>query len=343
MNMTDGLVPDLSIYDRGDYHRFLSAHLQFLSGLCDLSNQSVNAFLKQFLSSLFITAYLLPQSVFNARINSLIEENKSNAPETLLRLLLLLRTTNHGNAIISAYGTNFEYIIPQMPWNMTDVYVMPTEAITYDSGCSCALNATCTIPAAFIDTNSSETISIKGLKMGCTPSESFLASTLECFYDSSCISLIQEHAQSTNKNNTIISLQTYSSRFSMNTSIIDLLNDLFVENWSITINYSLYFDQCSPAVCSYTYIQKLNSLYTITQLLGLCGGLTIVLRWICPTFIYLLVNIYQRWKRRTNLVQPIYTIQLENIQTTSNTPNSSNARKSVIKALRQLYYLFISF
>jgi hypothetical protein len=109
VNVTDGLVPDLSIYDVRDYRRFISAHLQFLTGLCNLSIQSVNDSIRQFLSSLFITTQLQSPTDFHIHIDSLVEQSKSNAPATFTRLLFLLRGTNHGNAIVSTYGTNFEY------------------------------------------------------------------------------------------------------------------------------------------------------------------------------------------------------------------------------------------
>ena len=128
-----------------DYRRFLSAHFQFLSGLCDLSNQSINAFLKQFLSSLFLTINLSLESIFNIQINSLIEQNKSNAPQIFLHLLFLLRSTNRANAIISSYGTNFQYLIPSNIENQTGVYVLSTESLTYDKNCLCVLNSKCTI------------------------------------------------------------------------------------------------------------------------------------------------------------------------------------------------------
>ncbi|CAF4171623.1 unnamed protein product, partial [Adineta steineri] len=243
INITTGLLSNLSNYDRRDYRRFLSAHLQYLAGLCDLSNQSVNAFIQQFLSSLFVTIELLPQSILNTQMEALIEENKSDASVMLLRYLSLHRDINHGNAIISSYGTNYEYLVPERSSeNRIIAYVMRTQGIVYDNNCSCALNASCTIPANFIQTNSSETIPIQGLRMGCTPTESFFASTLECFYNLSCINLIYEHINcSSNVNNTNV-LEPPS----INTPVIDLITKLFIDNWSVTINYTLYFNQCLP-------------------------------------------------------------------------------------------------
>ncbi|CAF3993155.1 unnamed protein product, partial [Adineta steineri] len=196
-NLLAGLVPDLSIYNTTDYRRFLLAHLHFLNGLCQISIQTVNNSVSQFLSSTLSNTQLISEALFRLQIDSLIEQSQLDAPTIFNRILFLLRTINHGNAIVSVYGTNFEYIVPLVdPYESYAVL----QAVIYDNNCSCGLNPTCTTQANFISNNASEIIPIKGLKMGCTPSESLLASTLECFYDSSCIKLIQEQ---TNYNNSI--------------------------------------------------------------------------------------------------------------------------------------------
>ncbi|CAF4172766.1 unnamed protein product, partial [Adineta steineri] len=182
-------IRDPSIYTKKDYRLFLSSHLQFLTGLCNQSIQSVDASVYQFLSSLFITPELLSKVDFNKRIDLRIEQGKESAPRMFTHLLRLLRDTNHGNAIISGFGTNFEYIDP---FYSAPSYIVDIKAINYD-GCSCGLYANCTIQATLVDGYySSENVPIMGLKMGCTPTESFLASNLACFYNSSCIKLIYD-------------------------------------------------------------------------------------------------------------------------------------------------------
>ncbi|CAF4357303.1 unnamed protein product [Rotaria sp. Silwood2] len=279
INLTSGLVSNLSVYARRDYRRFLSAHLQFLTGLCELSMQSVNNSIDQFLSSLFVTVQLLPETDFHERLDLLIEQSKLNAPTIFDNLLFLIRSVNHGNAIISTYGTNFEYVVP---WSevLHDTYAS-TQAMIYNDECSCGLYMNCLSQASFINQNSSEIIPIKGLRIGCTPSESFHASTLECFYDPSCINLIQDNTnyiKSINFTSSLNPLSIMKSQYSINATIAELIDNLFIEQWIATINYSSYFERCSPLLCSYTCIEQFNLLYTVTVLLGLQGGLTIVLK-----------------------------------------------------------------
>lgn len=111
-NLINGLDPSLLIDDSTDYRRFLPAHLQFLTQLCQLSETAVRDSINQFLSSQLIGAELLPKMTFESTIDSLIYQTRSSAPLTFARLLYLLRATNHGNAIVSAYGTNFKFVVP---------------------------------------------------------------------------------------------------------------------------------------------------------------------------------------------------------------------------------------
>ncbi len=63
-------------------------------------------------------------------------------------------------------------------------------------------------------------------------------------------------------------------------TLSQLVEQLFITNWSISINHHRYFEQCLPKSCSYTYKENANILYAFTKLLSLYGGLTIVLRFI---------------------------------------------------------------
>ncbi|CAF4248982.1 unnamed protein product, partial [Adineta steineri] len=300
IDITAGLAANLSIYTRRDYRRFLSAHLQLLHGLCQLSKEAVYNWINQFRTSLLVTSELLSETNFHQKLESLMEQSKSNAPTTCRHLLFLIRTINHGNAFMSIYGTTFEYIVRT---NTLDEFHAPTRALIYDDECSCGLCSNCTTQANFIISNSSKiiSISVKGLKIGCTPSESFRASTLECFYDRSCINLIHQY---TNYGNFHRPLSIMKSRFSTNTTIAELIDNLFIEQWSNKTNYSSYFEQCLPSYCFYTSVPRFNLIYIITLLLSLQGGLTIILKWICPKIVRIASKINDYRKKRTNTVRP---------------------------------------
>jgi hypothetical protein len=252
----------------------------------------------------------------------MINQSKSNAPIEFLRILSLIANVNDVNGIVSTYGTNFKYIYAS---NESDLTYAATKPIIYDDQCSCGLNKNCTSQANFIIKNSSEmipikVIPIKGLKIGCIPSESFRASTLECFYDFSCINIILQYANYTNgidSKNISIPLSSTMNKFSINTIIDELINNLFVDKWITTIDYSSYFNQCSPLLCSYTYIQQINPLYLVTLLLGLHGGLSFVLQWLCPKIVRIIAKAYQYWTKRTTTAQHVSFLEIATIQTTN--------------------------
>ncbi|UJR34132.1 hypothetical protein I4U23_021539 [Adineta vaga] len=311
-----GLDSNLSVYLQNDYRRFLSAHLQYLQGLCRLSNDSVTNAINEFLTSLLVTVELLTEENFHHRIETLIEQSKSNVPILFSRFLFMIQTFNHGNAFMSTYETNFQYV-SLMSCHASYAY---TEAIIYDDNCSCGLFSNCTTQATFIEENSSKPISIIGLKMGCLPSESFRLSTLECFYNQSCLNLLHQY---TNNENSSIPLSTNFSSFLPNTTINELISHSFTEKWSKNPNYSSYYNQCLPSLCSYTYVAKFNVLYIITLFLSLQGGLTLVLTWICPKIIRIILKIYHYYRRRRRTsVHPDNSLTIPsnniNIRTTIN-------------------------
>ncbi|UJR06613.1 hypothetical protein I4U23_010897 [Adineta vaga] len=169
MNLTAGLVANLSTYSQRDYRRFLSAHLQYLQGLCRLSIELVNNSVNQFLSSLMITTQILPETAFNRSLDLLIQQRQSTTPTKFSDFFFLTRSINHGNAYMSTYGTNFVYI---SRWYTLGSY-LSTQALTYDDNCFCGIYSNCTSQANFIDMAAySQIVPLKGLKIGCTPKSS---------------------------------------------------------------------------------------------------------------------------------------------------------------------------
>ena len=285
--------------------------------------QTINYSINEFLTSLLVTVELLSEQNFENRVRMSMERSKTNAPVLFSRLLSSTELIFHGNAMISTYGMNFNYKI--LLDNSRYVYAY-TEPMIYDDECSCGLSSNCTFQGAFIERNSSKKIVINGMRMGCTPSQSLRVSTLACFYDQSCLDLIQNY---TNYRNSIAPLPTANlSQFSPHTTIGELINNLFIERWSTQINYATYYQRCAPSVCSYTTSEKFNIFYIITVILGIQGGLSIVLKWICPKLVRIGSTIYYHRRKQSNTVDPISTNQLSTNVTTWNTHIASMNMRS---------------
>ncbi|CAF1387351.1 unnamed protein product [Adineta steineri] len=292
------IVANLSKYDKRDYRRHLTSHLQYLRGLCQLSIKTVVDDKEQLLSRSLITNELLSENEFTNHFNEFEKQHRLNLPKLFNRLLILILNMSHGNAFMSTLGTNYRYLAPWDHHRLNYYYYAFTEALLYDHQCSCALSRYCISDAYLFESNSSKTIFIEGMKIGCTPSESFHQSTLQCFYNSSCLHLLV--------GNSIVPLVPKESRYLINTTINELRKNLFLENWNTTSNYSAYFHECLPSICSYSYVKKFNLIYLVTSFLTLNKGLSIIFQWICPKLVLVIFHIYLYLKKkRNNSTQPI--------------------------------------
>ncbi|CAF4856359.1 unnamed protein product, partial [Rotaria sp. Silwood2] len=124
------------------------------------------------------------------------------------------------------------------------------------------------------------------LVLGCLPIESLFRSTLECFYNQTCVDILVSYLNNTSINKTIFNAldSTTYSGFFPNMTINELVNNLFVEteSWKANISYTSFYSQCEPTFCTYTIIKRNNALFICTNILGLYGGLMKTFRHIIP-------------------------------------------------------------
>ena len=132
--------------------------------------------------------------------------------------------------------------------------------------CSCGTiqSASCIDPLVI-----SQNTSIPGMFVGCLPLTSLRLSTLECFYNQSCLDRVTQ----------AINLQyipltaldpTQSNQFSINTTLNYIIDNLMLDDWTSNNNYSAYFNECNLNQCTYSIIKQNNPLVIFTTLLGLC-------------------------------------------------------------------------
>ena len=187
---------DISLTPPEDYRRFIPAHFGLLARLCELSITTIRDTIVAFLSSSFISANLFSESIFTRLIQKSIEQVLQSAPLASSRIITLQRVLMKGNAIITSYGTNWNYNItrPYLLSERHDWFPVDSQFVTYPDGCSCGREmSSCTTQATFLNQSNGQAIEVKGFKRGCLPSESLFASTLECLHDVVCIRLITEH------------------------------------------------------------------------------------------------------------------------------------------------------
>jgi hypothetical protein len=91
------------------------------------------------------------------------------------------------------------------------------------------------------------------------------------------------------------------SRFTHNVTLNTLFNELMIEQLTTTVVFSLYYTQCNPAYCTYSYSRRFDILFIVTLLASAVGGVSLVLRIFTPLTIKLAFMVYA-WKRRLNSI-----------------------------------------
>jgi hypothetical protein len=131
-----------------------------------------------------------------------------------------------------------------------------------------------------------------GLLIGCYIDDATLGSTLECYYNQSCLGTIHSQLQLPPSFNTSALDPSSSSQFNTNSSIGSLVAQMMVENWTRASSHVAFYNKCQPSMCIYSYEGKNDLLIIITTVMGLLGGLILVLK----TTIFLIIMCLQRYR-----------------------------------------------
>jgi hypothetical protein len=145
---------------------------------------------------------------------------------------------------------------------------------------------------------------VPGFQIGCYPLEALLQSTLECLYDISCIDQLKSMYNQTN-----LTFNALDASLSSPTRTVQSLVDtLLVETWETNVTYDQYYTACTPLSCTYTYNGEISLLYTITTIIGLYGGLSVMLKLIVPALVkigYRIVSSRHRRVQQTVIVSTV--------------------------------------
>ncbi|CAF4640019.1 unnamed protein product, partial [Rotaria sp. Silwood2] len=167
--------------------------------------------------------------------------------------------------------------------------------------CDCERSYDCVYPSGFFNNwtleppfyylipDSPPVFFVPGILAGCIPRYSISQSTIECFYNSTCLDQIQVLMGDISSRRSLNT--TNPSRFSPNTTIDSMFVELFIEAWHNTTNFTGYFNTCNPKLCSYTYTQRFYVVYVFVTLFSLISGLTVVLRFLAK---FLVQHIFRR-------------------------------------------------
>ena len=272
----------------------LSNHFRMLSSLCTLSRQTVDNSTETFLSTALVSVQSLKRSAFFNQIESTLSAFIAETP------LIFVQTLEH---MINTFRSNQLEHLFLSDWMLgfttaQENYILANIPLSYNNNtCTCAtsLSNSCWWPLVVRLLNMTD-INLPGLIGGCLPIDGLRHSTLECLFDSFCLSIFPLFINGTTSASIPAPLNdSLPTQFPFATTKIGTLIDhLFAEEWLNTTNYSAYYELCSPHACYYTYTTRYNILYKVTSILGLYGGVTISLRFIVA-YAFRILNRVRFW------------------------------------------------
>jgi hypothetical protein len=190
--------------------------------------------------------------------------------------LSTIRDTTQANALFAGEETNYAMYMPDGQGNGYPY------TLSYGD-CTCALSAECIDQSSILKYPSGKVLfSVPGIYEGCFIIESLLQSDLRCFYNQTCINIVLPYYKATPPMNVTALDQLLSIRFSPNSTLKAIVDELMVEQWTQSIMYDRYYNECQPIKCAYTHQTKNSIVYIVTTLIGLLGGLITVLKLIVP-------------------------------------------------------------
>jgi hypothetical protein len=278
-------APSAATHIIRDFRTIAPFAFQALSAFCDLINNTISDSLTRFYSNQYVSASVTPSQLFETETQSLVDQFRSSMTNSFLLFLLMIRNTTHVNALHSMLGINSLYDIINLI-DRNDIIVLISKVFT---GCDCRTSSTCIDQASIYDLYGEKRLfNVSNFNVGCYLIESLLQSSLECFYNDSCINEIQKYLPSSSS---MIVRPLNSSLLSEsleNSTIQELLDKLMIEEWNSSQLYDRYYNECNPKQCTYTR----------EILLGIVGGLTTVLRVVVPQVVKFIMYFIRKLRRR---------------------------------------------
>lgn len=161
--------------------------------------------------------------------------------------------------------------------------------------CACGFDDNCVDQMKFYTPSSfsqpTVVFAIPNLFIGCSTIDSVRLSSVECFFNQSCLNRTRELASGLPPliMDTPV-LMISNSRFLPNTLLGLFMEELMVDQWNVKIEYEKYYNQCHPLQCSYTFTTRGGILYVVSTIIGILGGLIIILKIVVETVVKLIRN-----------------------------------------------------
>ncbi|CAF1106786.1 unnamed protein product [Rotaria sordida] len=304
-----------SNYHPLDFRLVASAQFQVLSILCRTSRQAVIDALKGFNSIAILSPNALSYDALNSYIGPSIEQFQKNTLDNFRSYHHFVSSLIEEHRFISALRTNFyTRSVPGSNISVTFSAIYPQQVdLTQSSSmlnetCRCDRTSDCVYPAGIYNQSRaiipnevfsldvSPLFMIPEFQVGCVPQNALLQSTLECFYNQSCLDIVISLTDAL-RTVSALNISNSFSRFSPTTTIGILFDNLMVESWENSTDFAAYFQTCAPKACSYSYLQRFFLTYMIATMASIFGGLSVALRITSPWFVKFILRLSCRQVR----------------------------------------------
>ena len=263
-----------------DFRFTASSTFQALRALCQLISSTISDSFIEFYSRQYVSASVMPSKLFETETDSLINRFKSSITNSFLLSLSMIGNTTQANALWSTRQTNYELLI-----NPDGKLYAATK--NYE-GCLCSSSTACIVSSSIYQVpNRTALFTVPGFYRGCYVVEALLQSTLECFYNQTCINHLQVYFLSSSAINAIALNSSSPTNYSIKSTIKNLVDKLMIEQWNVSMMYERYYNECQPTQCTYTAETRNDLIYIVTTLFGIVGGLITVLKLVVPRLVKL--------------------------------------------------------
>lgn len=276
---------------------------------CRLSRIQVSDILASFYSESLLSLNLLSRINFKAQVSADTNRFRTNALQLFQTRTQIISQLIAGSFLTnSLHSSTIPLVFSPLEQNInvqTSLIRLKQEDGSY---CNCTVSFSCEAPTLEISASNSSRLNtsfvIPGLRLRCMPIDTCLQSSLECFFNQTCIDMIVSYIPIALNYNTMV--LSASSRFHAETKVEALAFQLMVEDWGFNTTYEKYFDKCAPKSCSYAVATRHTIFQIIGELIGLLSGLCTVLHIV----IMILVSIVQRVHQHRSTPKRIPQVQL---------------------------------
>ena len=231
-----------------DYRYHAARQFQTLALFCDQSRQVITDAMQNFLQTRWVSSQVMHEPEFQAQIDFLFHQWNSSTVNQYNQTLELIFVTSQANQLMNRQNVFFHIGV-----NSSETTISPRR---YDE-CNCAYSPTCRTSMSIfsydLDTSIATVLyQIPNFFVGCFLIEALFASTLECFYDRTCMLGLDQYLNSSLRQSLNFPALD-ASLSSPYETVQSLVNRLLVDTWSWNVNYSSYYDACAPYSCTFEY------------------------------------------------------------------------------------------